>query len=297
MTTRPTPGREALLQPQLARVTRLLRKAGEGDVTAVHQARVASRRLREILPILELDPGVSRKLGKRLRKVTRTLGPVRELDVLITLGRDWKEANPRERRALARVTENIQNERTHADSHEAVASAAKRLGRAARKLEKISRDLKDVDRTRSRRRAWQWALEARVARRAVALDEAMTEAGAVYLPERLHRVRIAVKKLRYAVELLLESRAGGNGALKALKRSQDTLGHLHDLEMLLKRTREEQGAGERSLRRDLDALVDLLERQCRSVHAQYLRLQPALKHTCEQFRSSPDNRVVRRRAG
>ena len=99
MTTQPTPGREALLRPQLARVARLLHKAETGDVTAVHQARVASRRLRELLPILELDPRVSRKLGRRLRKVTRALGPVRELDVLLTLGRDWDAATPRERRA------------------------------------------------------------------------------------------------------------------------------------------------------------------------------------------------------
>ena len=298
MTTRPTPGREALLKPQLARVTRLLHKAEEGDVRAVHQARVASRRLRELLPILELEPGVSRKLGRRLRKVTRTLGPVRELDVLLALGRDWEDATPRERRALARVTEKIQNERSHKDAHDATSGAAKRLGRAARKLEKISRDLEGVDSARSRRRAWLWALEARVARRAVALDESMTEAGAVYLPERLHRVRISVKKLRYALELLLESRGTSNGALRTLKRSQDVLGHLHDLEMLLKRTREESADGEKSLRRELDALVDLVERKCRGVHAQYLRLQPALKHTCEPYRGADDTRrVTRRRAG
>ena len=41
----------------------------------------------------------------------------------------------------------------------------------------------------------------RVARRAASLKAAIDEAGAVYLPERLHAVRIAVKKLRYAVEL------------------------------------------------------------------------------------------------
>ena len=48
------------------------------------------------------------------------------------------------------------------------------------------------------RRARRQARDARCA-------AAMAEAGALYLPERLHAVRIAVKKLRYAVELSTEA--------------------------------------------------------------------------------------------
>ena len=55
------------------------------------------------------------------------------------------------------------------------------------------------------RAGWQWAVEARVARRAAALKHAIDEAGSVYLPERLHAVRIALKKLRYGLELWLEA--------------------------------------------------------------------------------------------
>ena len=35
------------------------------------------------------------------------------------------------------------------------------------------------------------------------------DAGAVYLPERLHAVRIAMKKLRYAMELAAEAAGAG----------------------------------------------------------------------------------------
>ena len=57
--------------------------AHNGKVEGVHQARVASRRLREVVPVLgtglsEVDAD---KLGKDLRRLTRALGPVRELDV------------------------------------------------------------------------------------------------------------------------------------------------------------------------------------------------------------------------
>ena len=58
------------------------RRIHEGDVEAVHRTRVASRRLREFVPLLGLDHDTSEKLSQQLTKVTRRLGKVRELDVL-----------------------------------------------------------------------------------------------------------------------------------------------------------------------------------------------------------------------
>src|SRR5262249_36788721 len=64
----------------------------EGDVEALHRTRVASRRLRELVPVLGLSGDTARKVGQRLKKVTKRLGVVRELDVLMLmideLGRD-----------------------------------------------------------------------------------------------------------------------------------------------------------------------------------------------------------------
>ena len=44
----------------------------------------------------------------------------------------------------------------------------------------------------------------RSGRRAVALQATMENAGGIYLPDRLHQVRIAVKKLRYVLEIARE---------------------------------------------------------------------------------------------
>ena len=52
------------------------------DPEAVHQARVASRRLREVLPIVLAPGGRTERLRRTVRRLTRTLGPVRELDVV-----------------------------------------------------------------------------------------------------------------------------------------------------------------------------------------------------------------------
>ena len=56
-----------------------------GDVTSVHRARVASRRLREVLPVLAEAAGSDAldRGGKQVRRITRALGPVRELDVAL----------------------------------------------------------------------------------------------------------------------------------------------------------------------------------------------------------------------
>src|SRR5262245_33743733 len=63
-----------------------------GRVEAVHQARVASRRLRELVPLAGWDSGTAQALGRRLRKVTQDLGPVRELDVLALLLEELHES-------------------------------------------------------------------------------------------------------------------------------------------------------------------------------------------------------------
>src|SRR4029079_6208253 len=55
----------------------------DGETKALHKARVASRRIREALPVVAVSapPAKVKKLRRRLRDLTRTLGPVRELDV------------------------------------------------------------------------------------------------------------------------------------------------------------------------------------------------------------------------
>src|SRR5207248_1929483 len=75
----PSTSRYDLLHKRLERFTRSLHGVDKGEIRAIHRTRVASRRLREVLPVLELDADVSAKLVRRLRRVTAQLGPVREL--------------------------------------------------------------------------------------------------------------------------------------------------------------------------------------------------------------------------
>ena len=101
----------------------------------------------------------------------------------------------------------------------------------------------DLKTSKKTARDWHWAIDARVTHRALALKTALAEAGALYLPERLHVVRIALKKLRYAREVVAEA-SGVNmkAELRSLKRGQDILGRLHDMQVLLDRIRQLQAS-------------------------------------------------------
>ena len=75
----PLPAR--LLRQRLTALVDALPAASSGDVESVHRARVASRRLREVLPVLSeaaASPHLARA-GKDVRRITRALGPIREL--------------------------------------------------------------------------------------------------------------------------------------------------------------------------------------------------------------------------
>jgi CHAD domain-containing protein len=167
-----------------------------------------------------------------------------------------------------------------------------------RKLDRVLRDFKGSD-SPQERRAWCWAVDARVSRRAVDLRAAIDDAAGVYLHERLHRVRIAAKKLRYALELQAEG-AGlkSTPELRTLKRLQELLGRLHDLQVLIDRVRHVQAdltPPDVGAWRDLDSLIIALDQSCRRLHARYVGERGAILDICDRLskRGAPSRRVQR----
>src|SRR6185295_16863731 len=106
--------RSELLKKRVDQFTRVLNAVEQGDVRGLHQARVASRRLRELLPMLQLDPDKTRKLARRLKKVTTRLGTVRELDVLVLLIDELHVARRRRSSGLGRVGIGVAKDRDDA---------------------------------------------------------------------------------------------------------------------------------------------------------------------------------------
>jgi CHAD domain-containing protein len=132
-----------------------------------------------------------------------------------------------------------------------------------------------------RRNAWRYAGEL-----ASGLEDHLGRAGRRFSPARLHGVRIATKKLRYALEVVdaLEP-AGRVKGMQTLRTVQRQLGRLHDVDLLRRRTRDilktagaldERGAG------GLDRLERHLDDEARRAHASYLESAEALGVVCEQ---------------
>jgi CHAD domain-containing protein len=271
--------RYELLRQRLERFTRLLHGVEKGDVRAVHRTRVASRRLRELLPVLQLDSDLATKLGRRLRKVTDRLGSLRELDVLMLVIDELRESQRHSDRALTLVADAVARDRVHERERILAKLPIDEMRRTARKLQKAADGLDGADRrpppARETPRGARWAVDARLVQRAKALRAAMDDAGAVYLPERLHAVRIALKKLRYALELEAEmSGLRSTPELQLLKRTQTVLGRMHDLQVFIARVRQVQAAltpPDLALWRELDHIVAAVENSCRRLHARYVK--------------------------
>ena len=272
-----------LLRKHLDRFASAVNHAAKGDVRALHRTRVASRRLRELIPLLQLEHDLARKLGRRLRKVTRRLGSVRELDVLLLLIDELRVSRREYSQALGRLAVTVSKERDDARGHLGFRAPFDEARRAARRLARILERLPEEEQpspVHGSAERWRWAMDARIAGRAARLTATMSDAGAVYLPERLHAVRIALKKLRYSVEVATEAAGQRSSAdLRTLRRAQDTLGRLHDLQVLIDRIRQMQASlvpPRVTVWHGLDRLVTALENDCRRLHARYVRQRARL---------------------
>jgi len=273
---------EFLIRQRVAALSRTLPGARKGDVHAVHQARVATRRIREALPLIARGRS-GKSLKKSVRKLTRVLGPVRELDVALMNLDHLRTSGEVSEAAVARLRQLITEERQRLGAEMVRCISQYNLPKFEKKAVEaagrgpVSRGARDP-----RRAA---AALSRAARRAVGLRAAMDNAAGIYLPDRLHQVRIAVKKLRYALEIAQElSGSRATVRIRTLKRVQDLLGRMHDLEMLIARTRAIQsraGAPNLKLSSDLDRLVRRLENECRRLHVRYMNERKALRGICD----------------
>jgi CHAD domain-containing protein len=260
------------MEEQVQRFARALGRARRGEPTGVHQARVASRRIREILPLVETwelegeDESHRRRRGKDVRRVAAALGAVRELDVT----RGLLSTASIEYAWHPDVVRDIQ-----ADLD---ADRGKRLEDLLEAVERVGARsfLRDLRRTTSgkapHREVLQKAMTARRQSRAALLSATLQALGTLYVPDRLHAVRLAAKKLRYSLETQRAvRRAAVARDLRALSGMQEQLGHLHDLQILQDRLRATPRPVHRVELRRMNADLEL---ECRALHARIISKVP-----------------------
>src|SRR5215510_7295078 len=141
-----------LLKTRLERFTRALHGVDKGDVRALHRTRVASRRLRELVPVLQLPPETAKKLSRRLRKMTKRLGAVRELDVMLEAIDALHASKPRLDHPLRRIRTAVVRERTALRERLAERVTLGDFQRIAHKLERARAELHAAERAHEHER-------------------------------------------------------------------------------------------------------------------------------------------------
>jgi len=268
----------------LRALSKHLPRAIQGDVEPLHQGRVTTRRLREILPLCacEVTRGLANQALRRVRRVGRALGEVREIDVSIGVAEEIIRAGAVDESAGRRLRKHLQDDRE--ERRERMLDRLSSVN--PRKLE---RDLADVARVLGMRQqtdGWAQKLTVSVKRRSEGIRGAVVAAGALYISDRVHRVRIETKKLRYLLELAGETgEARTREAVRELRKIQDVLGRLHDLEvlggMIQNLTIPAPDTDNPSVNAGLETLRLTLHSECRDLHRQYVGKRESLLRICQ----------------
>jgi CHAD domain-containing protein len=222
-----------------------------------------------------------------MRALTRYLGPIRELDVELDILDAASKAQSVPARAIEMVRREVAAKRQALRQELAKNAPVGDVKKLIKKLERIGkREEGSGKEDREFEAQWRSALAARLMRRAKGLREALDQAGPLYAPERIHDVRISTKKMRYALEIARDAGVTGAGPLvNTLKKQQERLGRMHDLQALLKHVREADASPNVGSRvNDLTTYADALERDCRRLHAAFVEHREDLVDCVNQVR-------------
>ena len=235
--TRPAAGAAALVCLTLLDAAHVAgqRLTDPGDAEALHDFRVAVRRLRSVLRSFrsELDDAVPRKLRNRLRDLTRATAPARDAEVLIASVKALEAKLARGQRAgvawlLARYAD--RRDRGYDQIRHELAPEFQQLERRLRKALWAA----------GRRPAGSasgvptfGAVAANLLSEHAALLE--QELATLQSPDdesTAHGIRITAKRLRYLLEPLVGAEPRATAVLAHVKEIQTLLGDLHDLQVL-----------------------------------------------------------------
>jgi CHAD domain-containing protein len=227
------------IRGQIKALNRRLRGARFArDIEHVHQARVASRRLRAALGMFAdcFPPAKAEKWRKQIRQLTRRLGAARDTDVQIVFLKKFisetpvtlKKLRPGLKRALLRLKQRRQSIQPKVvkvldrlKEYEVLADIRAEAGRIERRLVRLNTDIHSPFVFEQAKQHIEGRLEGLLSFQHC-LDDAEAKKGH-------HQMRIAAKRLRYTLEICnlpFDNRL--DGYIDAMKNLQSLLGKLQD---------------------------------------------------------------------
>ena len=206
------------------------RLSNEGDTEALHDFRVALRRLRTWLRAYGKQAGVGNKFLLRLKDLSRVTNRARDVEVgLGWLNLQRATLGERQLPGLNWLASQLEEEKAHADKYFQSHVSAEWSYLEGKLYKRLARD--DTSDQEGFALIAHQQLLAFINRLAMRIDkvQSLTDISAA------HRVRISAKHLRYLLEPLCHELPDAVHAVTQLTAIQDRLGELHDASVLLYR--------------------------------------------------------------
>jgi len=208
------------------------------DEESIHDLRVASRRMGSSLLLLEsvLAEKRSSKARRRIKRLMKKLGALRDIQVQILIAKKWKR------------TESVQRFMGSLEQAERQERDRVRDYLSRHRKQSILQELRDFEKDAARRlkKIPQATIQARIqsALSAQRMDlKAARKAMAPSVPRSLHAVRKTARKLRYCLEAAEEiASPAPRSELQRLRRYQTQLGNKRDLQLLQAKFEEWKGS-------------------------------------------------------
>jgi CHAD domain-containing protein len=272
------------VRQQVETIVTLIPSVRDANAEAIHDARIATRRLRAALPILVTnDSAAVEDLQELIRTIGRALGRVREADATICVIDDLQTRTHGAHMAIAAVRQAVASDRERARR-----TLVKEIDRAD--INQLPRLLHALNGTGGwlahpvvfGHGGWETKLAERIRELSTTVHEKSVHASGVFLPNRIHRLRIASKKLRYALEIAAAAgHVVASHMVRDVKRVQNTLGRVHDVQVLANRVEQLDLSDDgREVERQRRLLIDICEADCLALHRTYLERRRALDCVC-----------------
>jgi CHAD domain-containing protein len=281
-----TPAPSILLVDRVHEFNALLPRVYDGAEDAIHDARVALRRMSEALSLVrdQYDEHALAAIEARLSKAARALGRVRDADTGQRVIQEVEQRFPFAAATLGRLR-TAGADRQYKSRRKAI----KKL--EALELQELPQILERAWQRPSRRwpPAWKATALRQVALRAEDLRSSIARATGVYFSKRAHSTRTAIKQLRYTLELAAALGVPpARKSIRLLKKAQDVLGAAHDRDVLLDRLETLRGREAESIDAvEADALARFLRAETLALHQRYINWREDVLAICDVCTASP----------
>ncbi|MCI0433915.1 MAG: CHAD domain-containing protein [Gemmatimonadetes bacterium] len=213
----------------------LQRLSGSRDAEALHDFRVALRRLRSCFRAYRpyIDDSVRNADRREIRGIARATGNARDVEVQLEWLRSQRRLSSKAAAGAKRLVHKLRERQKEAEA--AAGDAIGDFPAVQHRLrESLSRYSALIDPTDPLRAPTTAEIAAGLATLySASLSSTMASVRSVEDGLRAHQTRIAGKRLRYVLEPLEPDTARGKTAVASLRKLQDDLGDLHDLDVML----------------------------------------------------------------